>query len=287
MHKHLRPLAGAALSLCLALPGWAQDTAPAEEPTAATVLATVNGEEITLGHVIAARETLPEQYNNVPADELYNGILQQLIQQTALAQNLGDQLPLRLQKVLENEVRSRKAFGAITMLVDGTVTEEEIQALYDEQFGSIDPEEEYNASHILLKTEEEAIAVKEALDGGADFAVTARDKSTGPSGPNGGQLGWFGAGMMVPDFEAATIALGVGEISDPVQTQFGWHIIRLNDARETAIPTLEDVRDQLTAELENIKAQEIISTAPEDADVQMRAEPAIDPELVNRTDLLD
>ena len=76
--------------------------------------------------------------------------------------------------------------------------------------------------------DDEAKAIVEELKGGADFAATAREKSTGPSGPGGGSLGWFGAGAMVPEFETAVAAMEAGDISDPVQTQFGWHVIKLN-----------------------------------------------------------
>lgn len=287
MQKHFRRLASAALVASLATVSLAQDQSESETPNAETVVATVNGVEITLGHMIAARATLPQQYQQLEDKVLYDGILEQLVQQSALAQTFEGDTPLRITKSLENEERSLMAGEVVEGVLQEAVTDEALQELYDRQFGDIDPEEEYNASHILVETEEEAIAVKETVDGGADFAATARDKSIGPSGPNGGDLGWFSSGMMVPSFEAATIALGVGEVSDPVETQFGWHVIKLNETRQAEIPTLEDVRADLTQELSQIKAQEAIRSATESADVQVRADVEIDPAILKQIDLLD
>ncbi|WP_227269217.1 peptidylprolyl isomerase [Roseobacter weihaiensis] len=284
MQIHLRLLAISLFALGLSGPASAQEESTA--PDADTVVATVNGEDITLGHMIAARATLDQRYDQFPPQELWNGILQQLIQQTALAQSI-ESLPPLIALTLENEQRSLKAGEAIERQLAEAVTEEDIQAAYDAAYGNIDPEEEFNASHILVETEEEAIAVKEEIDGGANFAATAREKSTGPSGPNGGELGWFGTGMMVPAFEAATIALEVGEVSDPVQTQFGWHIITLNDTRQAEIPALEDVRTELQNNLTTAAATEIITKAGEQAEVEMPETDALDPSILTQRDILE
>ncbi|MEP2642589.1 peptidylprolyl isomerase [Roseobacter sp.] len=287
MQKHLRILAPATLLICLATASFAQDPAAAEETTAETVVATVNGQEITLGHMIAARAGLPPEYQQLDSAALYNGILEQLVQQSALAQTFEGGAPLRITKALENEERSLMAREAIEAILETAVSEEALQALYDRQFGDIDPEEEFNASHILVETQEEALAVKEGIDGGADFGATAREFSTGPSGPNGGQLGWFGIGMMVPEFETATKALTTGEVSAPIQTQFGWHIIKLNEKRQANIPTLEDVREDLAAEIRQMAAQEAIAASTDAADVKIRADVEIDPAILQQTELLD
>ena len=261
-----------------------------DEPavTADTVVATVNGEDIMLGHMIAARATLDQRYDQIPANELWNGLLEQLIQQTALAQGI-ESLSSGEAMALANQERSLKAAKAIEVALEAAITEEDIQAAYDAEFGDVDPQEEFNASHILVATEEEAIAVKEAIDGGANFAATAREKSTGPSGPNGGELGWFGTGMMVPSFEAATIALEVGEVSDPVETQFGWHVITLNDTRQKEIPTLEQARDNIQARLAQEAAIDIIDNAANGAEIEVTSfENTGEPfDLINRVDLLE
>ncbi|WP_299501580.1 peptidylprolyl isomerase [uncultured Roseobacter sp.] len=287
MQKHLRIMASAAFVVSIAAQGWAQDQTEAEAPTVDTVVATVNGVEITLGHMIAARATLPQQYQQLEDSVLYDGILEQLVQQSALAQMFEGDLPARVTKSLENERRSLTAAEVIESVLADAVTDDELQALYDRQYGDIDPAEEYNASHILVETEEEAQAIKEEIDGGADFGATAREKSTGPSGPNGGDLGWFGAGMMVPSFEAATIALAVGEVSSPVQTQFGWHVIKLNETRSAEIPTLDDVREELSNEIRQGAAQAAIEDATDKAEVKVPAELDLDPAILKQTELLE
>lgn len=287
MQKHLKIMAGATLAIVMGTQAWAQEQAEATPPTAETVVATVNGVEITLGHMIVARASLPQQYQQLEDKVLYDGILEQLVQQTALAQTFDGEVPIRVRKSIENEQRSLMAGEVVETILQEQITDERLQELYDRQFGDIDPEEEFNASHILVETEEEAKAVKEAIDGGADFAATAREKSTGPSGPNGGELGWFGPGVMVPGFEAAAIALSVGEVSAPVETQFGWHVIKLNETRQADIPTLDAVRDDLTQELSQILAQEAIAAATDGADVKVPVDLEVDPALLKQTDLLE
>lgn len=285
MQKHLNFVAGSLLAALVATSAIAQDDTDA--PTAATVVATVNGQDITLGHIIAARATLPDEYQSIPAETLYQGILDQLIQQTALSQSFTSDLPPRVTLLLENEERSLRAGEAIEEQLAGTVTDEDIQSAYDAQYGSIDPQEEFNASHILVETEEIAQAIKEKIDGGADFGATAREESTGPSGPNGGNLGWFGTGMMVPEFEAAVIALSPGEVSDPVQTQFGWHVIILNETRKAAIPALDDVRDQITADLRSAEIARIIEESTASAEILVPEGLELDPALSAQTELLE
>ena len=105
------------------------------------------------------------------------------------------------------------------------------------------------ARHILVETEEEANSLIEDLNGGRDFAELAREESTGPSGPNGGDLGFFGRGQMVPSFEQAAFALEDGEISAPVQTQFGWHVIKVEERRAAPVPTFGQLSPEIRQEL--------------------------------------
>ncbi|WP_415922387.1 peptidylprolyl isomerase [Tateyamaria sp. SN6-1] len=241
MSKRFFSLSALAVSAAMALPAAAQD--------ADTVLATVNGTEITLGHVIVARQSLPEQYQQLPNEVLFDGILGQLVEQELLAQSSAADKAPYIQLSLDNEERSLTAGDAINSLLEAELTEDALRAAYETQKAESAPQEEYNASHILVETEEAAQAVIEEIEGGADFAAVAREKSTGPSGPNGGSLGWFGTGAMVPSFEAAVIALEVGAVSAPVQTQFGWHVIILNDTRTQSFPTFEEARDELADNL--------------------------------------
>jgi peptidyl-prolyl cis-trans isomerase C len=134
--------------------------------------------------------------------------------------------------------------------VDGAVTDEEVQAAYDKEFADFEGPEEINARHILVKEKAEAEALIAELDGGADFAELAREKSTGPSGPNGGSLGYFVKGQMVPPFEAAAFALEPGTYTkEPVETQFGWHVIKLEDKRRQEKPAFEEVANGLRQQL--------------------------------------
>lgn len=281
MQKYLKTLPALALVCSLALPATAQDA-----PTADTVVATVDGTGITLGHMIVARASLPEQYNEYPNDVLFDGILDQLIQQTLLSQSVTTELPARVTLSLENERRSLIAGEAIESALAAALTEAAIRELYDANYANADAGEEFDASHILVETEEEALAVKAMLDEGDDFAETAKEKSTGPSGPGGGSLGWFGTGAMVPAFEAAAVTLEVGAVSDPVQTQFGWHVIKLNDKRKKPSPTLEDVREEITSEIQKAAFMAKVEEVTSGATIDRSGETGLDPALLNALDLV-
>lgn len=270
-----------AAALILSLPV----AALAQEPAGDTVVATVNGAEITLGHMIALRARLPQQYQSLPDEILFTGILDQLVQQTVLSQTT-DGLSTENRLVIENEARSLQAAQVYERVAAEAVTEETLRAAYDEAYANAAPEEEYDASHILVETQEAAADLKTQLDGGADFAELARTHSTGPSGPNGGALGWFGKGMMVAPFEEAVISLEVGQVSDPVETQFGWHVIRLNDKRRKAAPPIEQVQDELAQALQRAAIEGLVEGLIAAADVT-RVEPGvIDPAILRDTSLI-
>ena len=125
------------------------------------------------------------------------------------------------------------------------ITDEEIKKAYDERVTKL-ASKEFNARHILVKTEDDAKAIIKELEGGADFEKLAKEKSTGPSGSNGGSLGWFKAKTMVPAFANAVKSMKKGDISkEPVKTQFGFHVIKLEDSRDAKLPTLETLKGQL------------------------------------------
>ena len=274
-----RTMTGAAMALALALPVQAQDV------DGSTVLATVNGTEITLGHMIAMQGRLPEQYRQLPDEVLYEGLLDQLIQQQVLADAAREDLGRADELALENEERAFLAGRMIDRAANAAVDDAALQAAYDETFGGAEPETEWNASHILVETEEAAAALAEEARGGADFAELARQSSTGPSGPNGGSLGWFGTGMMVPEFEQAVQGLEPGDVSDPVQTQFGWHVVKLNETRQKDAPPLEAVRDQLAQQIQSTAVEAELTRLTDAAEVE-RAEVEIDPATIRETDLI-
>lgn len=281
MQKRLMPVAAAALAFSLVTPVFAQDDAPDID----TVVATVNGEEITLGHIAMARATLPQQYQQLPADVLFRGILDQLVSQTALAQSFEGERPKRITLALDNEARSLVAAEVVEGVLADAVTPEAVEELYRETYINVDQGQEYSAAHILVETEEAATEIKSQLDDGAEFAILAREKSTGPSGPNGGELGWFSQGVMVPEFETAVTAMEIGQVSDPVQTQFGWHVIKLNDIRKTTAPELEEVRAELEATVREQAVEDHLNTLKEAAEIETSAADAINPVILNQIDL--
>ncbi len=256
------------------------------EMTADTVVASVNGSDITLGQLIMLRSQLPAQYQQLPDDVVFNGLVEQLVNQQLLGDTLEEE-PNRIAIALTNERRSLRAGEVVNALTSAPVTEEDLQAAYDARFAGEEPEQEFNAAHILVETEEEAIAIKERLDGGADFAETAQAESTGPSGPNGGNLGWFGPGMMVAPFEEAVMALEVGEVSDPVETQFGWHVVKLNDVRMSELPTLDSLREELTTEVQQAELNALLESLTADAEITLPAEGDFDYSLIQNLELLD
>lgn len=260
--------------------------AVAQETDLGTVVATVNGEEITLGHMLVLSAQLPQEYNQLPDDVLFDAVLDQLVRQAAIAQGLEGGLSTASELALENQRRTFMATETLNARVEAEITEEKIQAAYDADYASAEPEPQFNASHILVPTEEEALEVKALLDGGADFAETAKEKSTGPSGPSGGELGWFGKGMMVEPFEAAVLEMAAGDVSGPVQTQFGWHIIKVNETRDLPIPPLEQVRSEIEERLNQAFVESLIAEYSEAAEI-VKPETAIDPAVIRDMELLE
>lgn len=286
MTQRFTRMAAFAIALA-ATPLMAQDTPAEDAPTADTVIATVDGTEITLGHLILARQALPQQYAQLPPEILFKGLMDQLVQQTALADAFDGEPPRRVDLALDNEKRALVAAEEVTRFLRDAVTDEAIQAAYDETYGNAEQETEYNAAHILVETEDEAKAIIEELENGADFAELAAEKSTGPSGPNGGALGWFGKGMMVPEFETAVIDMEPGDISAPVQTQFGWHVIKLEETRVKEAPALEEVEAELRTQVEQDAVKARIDALVEKANVDTSASENIDPALMNDIGLLE
>lgn len=280
MPKGLTFLPSLALTAMMALP-----LAAETQPDASTVVARVNGDEITLGHVIATVAALPPQYQQAEDDALYDFVLEQLIQQQLLGQQQDGLNKLNTLR-LKNEERSLLAVQTVTALTDTVVTDEAIQAAYDAQYNDFAGEDEFDASHILVETEEQANDLKAQLDDGADFAELAREHSTGPSGPNGGALGWFGKGQMVPEFETAVVALEKGQVSDPVQTQFGWHVVKLNDKRKTEAPALDAVREELAQTVQQDAIQARIDELTQQAQIDRPALEGAGPEVLRQLDLI-
>jgi peptidyl-prolyl cis-trans isomerase C len=257
-------LLGTALSFAAA-PAFAEDAAapatdaaaaPAADPAAApaqpapdAVVATVGDQTITEADLSFAAEDLQKELQQVPEQERRAFLVTVLIDMKVMAKAARDagmdqsDLFKRRVSYLEDRTLRRSYFSD---KIAASVTEETIKAAYDKYVAAFTPEEQIHARHILVATEDEAKAVKADLDGGKPFEVEAMDKTTDPSGKqNGGDLGFFGKGQMVPEFEAAAWALQPGQVSEPVKSQFGWHIIKLEEKKMSEPQPMAQLVQQL------------------------------------------
>lgn len=247
--RKIRPHTGLQALVCCALVVLAAVSpirAADEKP-----VATVNGEPIMPEEVRTALEFIPQQYRTAPPDVLIPQIIGQLIElkvlsDAAMQKGLDEDADLKRRLAFYRVQLLRQAY--VEDLIRSHITDEMLRQSYDAMVAEHTGADEVRARHILVATEAEALGLVEALNGGADFAELAAERSTGPSGPRGGDLGYFAAGQMVPAFSDAAFALGVGEVSAPVQTQFGWHVIKVEDRRTTPPPTYEESVDQLRAQ---------------------------------------
>lgn len=256
-----------------------QAEAPAvvEAPAPETVVATIGGEEITLAELAMMRADLPEQYQQLPAEQLIDALLQRVavekaLSDKALAAGLQDDEDVKLREKIQRRGLLAEAWMRKTM--QEVVTEEAIQAAYDETIKDMEPTPEVRASHILVPEKEKAEALKAEIEGGAAFADVAKENGTDGTKARGGDLGWFEKGQMVPEFAEAAFGAEEGALVGPVQTQFGWHLIEVTGKRDKPIPTLEELRPQLTAQLSNAAAQEEITAARANAEIKRVEAPA-------------
>ncbi len=238
-------LAAAMLALVPAS-AFAQD---ATAPSPDAVVATVGGEPITEADIAFAAEDLSQELSRMPPEERKAFLVTVLIDMKVMAKAAReaqmDQTDLFKQRLDYLEDRAlRRAYFADA--IAAAVTPEAVQAAYDEYVAGFQGQPEVHARHILVATEEEARAIKAELEGGKDFAELAKEKSTDPSAQqNGGDLGFFGRGMMVKPFEDAAFAMQPGQISEPIQSDFGWHVIKLEESRTSQAPGLEQLAPQL------------------------------------------
>jgi peptidyl-prolyl cis-trans isomerase C len=267
--------------------GEATAAQPATDVTRDTVVATVNGTDISLGEVLVAVRQLPAQYQQLPPDVLFGAVVDQLVQQELLAQTVTAP-SAAVDIALQNQRRSLLANEVIGEIAGTAATEESLQAAYDAQYGNVEPGTEWNASHILVGTQEEAQAAIDRINGGEAFEDVAKEVSTDTgSGAQGGELGWFGPGMMVPEFEQGVTGLQPGQLSTPVESQFGWHVIRLNETRPQEAPTLDQVRGELEAQIQQEAIQARLTELEASGQVT-RPEPGqFDPNVLSNTALLE
>jgi peptidyl-prolyl cis-trans isomerase C len=223
------------------------------------VVAIVNGKTLHRSDVVASAASLPPQYRN-QIDAYFPALVDRLIDMTLMAEegrkeNLQDDPEVK-QMVTNYEDQAMREVLLRRQLKD-KLTDAALQAKYNEMVKGMKPQEELRASHILVPTEAEAKDIIAQLDKGADFAKLAKDKSKDPGATNGGDLGYFSDGEMVPEFWAAADKLNKGEYTKaPVKTQFGWHVILLTDKRTKPTPTYDQVKDQIKDDV----TQQVIAT---------------------------
>lgn len=276
------------------LPLAAQEAAPAQPaaPAAApvdpnAVVATVNGQPVTEADIALAEKELGAQFGRLPPEQRRAAALSSIIEirlMAALAVEKGldkdpefqRQMAFLQQRALHGELVDKE--------VAGKITDDEIRARYDKEIAAQPPVNEVHARHILVKTKEEAEAIIKKLDSGEDFQKLANENTTDPSGKtSGGDLGYFGPGQMVPEFEKAAMALEVGAYTkEPVQTQFGWHIIKVEDKRVQQPPAFEAVKDQVKSLLIREKYIELVKQIRGQAKIDVT-----DPELKKAIDAID
>ncbi len=234
---------------CYAGPSWA---APE------TVVAKVNGQDITEAELKFAEAEIGSELAGVPEESRRRVLFEYLVEAHLMAAaaekadlGKGESFEKRMEYYRMRALRDTY----FEKQVRDSVPEADAKALYEERVKSIPSQEEVRASHILVKTEEEAKKVADELKAGGDFAELAAKYSQDRGGESGGDLGYFTHGQMVKPFEDAAFAMEKGKISEPIKTEFGWHILKVEDKRSRQPPTFEDVKDQITASLVQSKLQ--------------------------------
>jgi peptidyl-prolyl cis-trans isomerase C len=188
---------------------------------------------------------------------------------------------------MKTDRRSYLAGKALQAVVEVAVTDAALQAAYDEKYGNAPSAKEYSAQHILVDSEEKANALKTEIEGGADFGEVAKANSSDTgSAVNGGDLGWFGVGMMVKPFEDAVVAATPGTVVGPVQSDFGFHLIKVNEVRDAAKPTIDEVRDELAGQIEQAAVEAKLAELTAAAEITRPGE-GLDPALIRDATLLD
>jgi peptidyl-prolyl cis-trans isomerase C len=237
-------------------------------PASADPVARVNGTDITEAELAFAEAEVGAEVAGLP-DENRRRVLVEYLLEAHLFAQAADKAALGKGKEFEQRLNYYKMRALRDAFyekdVRDSVNEAQAKAVYDEQVAKLKPETEVHARHILVKTEQEAKDIIAQLNKGASFTELAKKSSDGPSARSGGDLGYFSRGQMVKPFEDAAFALEKGQISKPVQTEFGWHVIKVEDKRERPLPAFDEVKDQLLASLIQNKlrstVQELRSTA--------------------------
>lgn len=246
-----------------------------------TVVAVIDGFEIKQSDLdFAASEVGPRLGNFRPEDR--RRVLLQFVIENELMAAAGEKGKLNERDTFDARVKyhTRRALrdAFFDASITGAVSESDAKKIYDEKIADMKPEQEVHALHILVATKEEAEEIKKRIEAGEDFAEVADETSTDKNA-KGGDLGFFTRGQMLKPFEDAAFALDVGEISDPVQTQFGWHIIRVEEKRDQKPPSFDDVKEAIMTQLVAQKAQTVVTDLRKAAKIEI-----VDPEIKRSMD---
>lgn len=260
--------------------GGSSSNTPSAEPASqattdnldtSAVVATVNGQAITEDMLdLYVQQRQARNPGNTDGTDR-NAILTEVIS-LELASQDGEKKGVQNTKDVALQINQQRraviASAAIKQqLAAEPVTDEELQKLYQEKIGG---GSEYKARHILVEEKDKAVTLIAELDKGGDFSEMAKEHSTGPSGKTGGDLGWFSPKQMVPPFSEAVATMKKGEYTkEPVQTQFGWHIIILDDVRESTPPPFEQVKGQLKMLVQNQRVQDYIARLKDSASIEI------------------
>ncbi|TCT44879.1 peptidylprolyl isomerase [Martelella mediterranea] len=258
MHK--RQFAAAAFLATVvgfSAPAFAQDTDASQ-----TVVATVAGEPVYQSELNETVDQFKGQFGQLSEEQLKAVALSSLIDMKLIvadaeAKGLDetDTFKKRMDQAREQELYN----AYFDEEIGNKITDDMLQARYDEEIAKAPKQDEVHARHILVDTKEEAEDIIKQLDDGADFAELAKEHSTGPSGEKGGDLGYFGKGQMVPEFEEVAFALEPGQhTEEPVKTQFGFHVIEVEDKREKAPVPFDQIKDQLRQLIISEKYNEVL-----------------------------
>ena len=247
------------------------------------IVANVNNEDISLETMIHAMNELPPEIQSQPFMSYYEDLLERVIDIKLFAQE-GKKMKLdeepSVRAAIDFVIEKVLMQAFLSKYVQENIKEENLKSSYNNFIADETSREEIKASHILIDTESEAIDVINMLNDGDDFAELAKNKSTGPSGPSGGDLGWFKRGQMVPPFEKAAFSLNKNEISQrPVQTQFGWHVIKIFDKRIPEAPSYESMKSKLIQDLERKIVSKKIQDLRNDALIEKLSSSELEPLL--------
>ena len=237
-----------------------------EALSADTPFIEVNGKIIKFGSAIIAFSKLQQRNMNFDKNTIFSQIVQQLVNEELLSQKIDKENKLTL-LALEHEKRSAKAAQMVSKILKNFPNEELVKSAYQNLTNDFKGSLEYNASHILVKEEGQAKTIRKDISNGKNFEALAKEHSIGPTGKNGGNLDWFDLSSMVPEFSTALMVLSEGDISQPVQTKFGWHLIKLNETREKKIPEFQEIKAQLVQNLRQKKINDYLKSLSENSEI--------------------